>query len=262
MTALIYIGGYGRSGSTLLEALLTTYPDVLACGEIVSCLRSRKDRGCTCGLSRKQCRVWGPIYNRPQGPHDLTHTELTCALLERANGQYDYMIDSSKTAWGLFGAPFRLHSILGDRFHLVHIVRDPRGVCWSNARRTRKQRAVRIPLLHHVKTSVGWWAANLACEAFRLRYPQRYTQVRYDDLARSYQPVLDGLRSSLRIEPGPRPQSTAPDNRHQLFGNHNRHKGFSPAEIHEDVRWKTAMPRVQQIVVAALTWPLRLRYGY
>ncbi len=262
MTALIYIGGYGRSGSTLLEALLTTYPDVLACGEIVGCLRSPRDRGCTCGLSREQCRIWGPIYDQPQGPRHMNHTELTCALLERANGRYDYMIDSSKTAWGLFGAPFRLRGVLEDRFHLIHIVRDPRGVCWSNVRRTRRQRAVRLPLLHHLKTSIGWWAANLSCELFRLRYPERYTRVRYDDLARSYETVLSSLRASLGIEPAPRTKSAASDNRHQLFGNHNRLKGFSPAEIREDVRWKTTMPSLQKIVVAAATWPLRRRYGY
>lgn len=68
MTDLIYNGGYGRSGSTLLESLLTTRPHVPACGEVVSCLRNRIDRGCTCSKSRKDCEIWGPFHETLNAP--------------------------------------------------------------------------------------------------------------------------------------------------------------------------------------------------
>ncbi len=261
MTSLIYIGGYGRSGSTLLESLLTTRAGVLACGEVTGCLRKRIDRGCTCGQARTECEVWGPIYNRPGGPRGMTHDQLTLALLEGAAGDYGFLVDSSKTAWGSFGAPFTLQRTLGDRFHLVHLVRDPRGVCWSNAGGTRKRGVVALPVLQHLKTSLGWWAANLSCEIFRWLRPSRYTRVRYDDMARSHQSVLQRLLGTLSN--GDAASGTkGTNNRHQLYGNHNRYKSFRPAEISEDVRWKTAMPRAQQVLVKALTWPLRRRYGY
>ena len=38
MPRVIYIGGYGHSGSTLLESLLTASPDVIGCGEVVGAL--------------------------------------------------------------------------------------------------------------------------------------------------------------------------------------------------------------------------------
>jgi hypothetical protein len=38
MPQLVYIGGYGRSGSTLLETLMAASPDVIACGETVGVL--------------------------------------------------------------------------------------------------------------------------------------------------------------------------------------------------------------------------------
>jgi hypothetical protein len=45
---LIYIGGYGRSGSTLLEYLLAASPQVDACGEVASVLRDRgRKKTCT-----------------------------------------------------------------------------------------------------------------------------------------------------------------------------------------------------------------------
>lgn len=262
LTSLIYIGGYGRSGSTLLESLLTIRPDVLACGEVVSCLRTRIDRGCTCGKSRTECRIWGPVYSRPGGPRGMAHAELTLALLKSASGEYDFVVDSSKTAWGALSAPFKLRSALGTRFHLVHIVRDPHGVCWSNAGGTQKRGKAKFPLLKHAKTSLGWWVANLSCEIFGRRYPEQYTQVRYDDLARSYKPVLERLFAALPAQSPPTSNRAASDNRHQLYGNHNRYKEFSPDSVHEDVRWRTKMPVVQKVLVGALTWPLRLRYGY
>ena len=50
MSKLVYIGGYGHSGSTLLEYLLAASPEVIACGEVASVLREggRKAK-CTCG---------------------------------------------------------------------------------------------------------------------------------------------------------------------------------------------------------------------
>lgn len=260
MTDLIYIGGYGRSGSTLLESLFTTRPNVLACGEIVSSLRDRIDRGCTCGKSREDCAIWGPFHDTLNAPHGTTHAALTLALLDRAAGQFDLMVDSSKTAWGSLSAPFKLQRALGERFHLVHVVRDPRGVCWSNAGGTRKRGVIRFPLLRHLRTVFGWSAANLTCELFRLLHPAQYRRVSYEDFTRDHAQLLDALFAALPHARGSTGAATG--NRHQLYGNHNRFKGFASETVREDVRWKTQMPDGQQALVSVLTWPLRLRYGY
>ncbi len=263
MTSLIYIGGYGRSGTTLLESLLATRPDILACGEVVSCLRERLDRGCTCGKSRRDCDVWGSFYQTPKGPRGMSHAGLTLALLDRAAGRYAFMVDSSKTAWGSLSAPFTLRGRLGEQFHLVHVVRDPRAVCWSNAGGTRKRGGVvRFPSLRHLRTALGWWLANLSCEVFGLLYPERYQRVRYEDIARSPAESLAALSAALPPQGKATPGTEMHGNRHQLRGNQSRFEIIKPAEIREDARWKSAMPAGQQALVAALTWPLRLRYGY
>ena len=41
-----------------------------------------------------------------------------------------------------------------------------------------------------------------------------------------------------------------------------RFKTLSPADLKEDVAWKTAMPTAYRVLVGALTWPLRWRYDY
>ena len=263
MTKLIYIGGYGRSGSTLLESLLATRPDILACGEVVSCLRDRLDRGCTCGESRDECSVWAHFFQKPEGPLGSSHTALTLALLDRAASRYAYMVDSSKTAWGSLSAPFKLRRKLGNRFHLVHVVRDPRAVCWSSAGGTRKRGGVvRFPSLRHLRTALGWWSANLSCAFFGWLYPERYQRLRYEDIARSPAEALATLFAALPPQKEPTPGMESHGNRHQLRGNQRRYESIKVAEICEDKRWKAAMPTGQKTLVAALTWPLRLRYGY
>ena len=139
------------------------------------------------------------------------------------------------------------------------MVRDPHGVCWSNAGGTSNRGVVRFPLLRHLRTVVGWSAANLSCELFGLLYPTQYRRVRYEDLTSDHAQVLDALFGSLPHEQAGGDET---NNRHQLYGNHNRYTGFARETIHEDVRWKMQMSSGQQAVVSVLTWPLRLRYGY
>src|SRR5262245_14019467 len=132
MTKIIYIGGYGHSGSTMLEYLLAGSPAVLACGEIVTCIRqqARKRRTCTCGESVTNCRVWTFFYLSAD-TITWSHARLVKALLQRFGGQYGAIIDSSKTAWGSLGLPFQLERGYKSNFTLVHLVREPAAVCWS-----------------------------------------------------------------------------------------------------------------------------------
>lgn len=261
MTELIYIGGYGRSGSTLLESLLATRPDVLACGEVVCCLRRRVERRCTCGKPRQSCEVWRAFY-RTAGPlRGWTHVALTLALLDRAASRYAFMVDSSKTAWGSLTAPFKLRRKLGPSLQMLHVVRDPRGVCWSTVGGPWKRRAlVRSRFVRYVRTVLGWSIANLICEFFRWLYPLQYRRIRYEDMASSHRELLQSLFEKHPLDAdGGEPSG---DNRHQLYGNASRYRPFELAEIREDVRWKTEMPAAERALVSALTWPLRLRYGY
>lgn len=73
VTKLVYIGGYGHSGSTLLEYLMAASPEVIGCGEVVSVLRycGRKSK-CTCRTIR-DCPVWGPILTAPEILDDMSH---------------------------------------------------------------------------------------------------------------------------------------------------------------------------------------------
>jgi hypothetical protein len=110
---------------------------------------------------------------------------------------------------------------------------------------------------------VGWWAANLSCELFRVLYPNRYLRLRYEDLARSPKDVLECVLDKVSPQPGVEIRDVScGNNRHQLYGNRMRHMPPTFSRVEEDTRWKTAMPPLQRRLITCLSWPLRERYGY
>jgi len=264
MTQLVYIGGYGHSGSTLLEYLMTASADVIACGEVASSRREwRRTRECSCGRLAEECPVWGhsliQSFNRDHG----NHADLDLVLLEKIANRYAIMVDSSKTAWLDGAAPFRLRRKLGQDFLLLHIVRDPRAVCWSLIKRSERLGERSNKVLLCAWTAFGWWFANLACELFRWMYPHQYHRIRYEDLARSPGAVLGSLLQELLPEGEWRFDAIgARDNRHQLYGNRMRSQRLTLADIKEDDTWRASMPTHYRHLIAPLSGVLRSRYGY
>jgi hypothetical protein len=265
MAALIYIGGFGRSGSTLLEYFLTCDPKVVACGEVTRhARRVHTRRPCTCGRSAMDCPVWGPFQAQRKGVDPLDHRPLTLALLERVSSQYSAMVDSSKTAWGSTLIPFQLQKELGANFLLVHLVRDPRAVCWSTVRAMNEEEGSPhgSPLVRCLETAVGWITANLACEQFGRRHPERYLRLRYEDLIGTPRQAIKEILDRIPLQSGADLQCAGTgDNRHQLYGNAMRFRPVELSSLQEDTDWKSAMPKAYR-AIAAITWPLAAKYGY
>ena len=266
---LLYIGGYGHCGSTLLEVLLTASPTVIGCGEVVVALHVlAPERKCSCGRAAHDCPVWGSIASialeETHGRRDRwTHTKLTADLLNTAARDYVAMIDSSKTAWRHALAPFQLRRRLGSDFILIHMVRDPRGAAWSVMQRSLRMKKPRRQILLCAAAAGGWFVANLACEAFKWMHPSQYRRLRYEDFVVAPRDTVGRLLEL--VSPG---SSKAlghvgtVDNRHQLHGNRMRLQGIGFDDVRVDVTWKQAMATKHQTIVACLCGPLMRRYGY
>ncbi|HUU24982.1 MAG TPA: hypothetical protein VMW68_05395 [Methyloceanibacter sp.] len=176
MAQLVYIGGYGWSGSTLLEMLMTIDPDVVGCGETVGALRPWNiDRRCSCGRGPHECPVWGPLLAAMESRAGWRHEELDAGLRRIVSPGHSMMVDSSNTAWGEALSPFRLRRAFAEDFQLVHLVRDPRAVCWSITKDEIKRadrEGGRAKILRRCFVgATGWITANLACELFGWLYP-------------------------------------------------------------------------------------------
>ncbi|GAA5178405.1 sulfotransferase [Rugosimonospora acidiphila] len=170
MVRVIFIGGLGRSGTTLLERVLGELPGVCALGEVVHLWRRDlcDDERCGCGRRFSGCRFWSRVGERAFGgwqnidpvrvmalrdaversrhiprlagrrladPHGELVAEYATyyARLYRGAAQVSgagAVVDSSKHA----SLAYCLRWSDQIDLRVVHMVRDSRGVAYSWAR--------------------------------------------------------------------------------------------------------------------------------
>lgn len=84
---VLYLGGLGRSGSTLLERMLGELPGVTALGEVVHLWERalRDDERCGCGLAFSTCAFWGEVGLRAFGGWDQLDPLQVLALKHRVD---------------------------------------------------------------------------------------------------------------------------------------------------------------------------------
>jgi hypothetical protein len=265
LRGVLYIAGYGRSGSTLLGRILAANRHVIDLGEVVRTARylgSRKRR-CVCGEVVANCPVWGGISaalaTRRRHANAVTHVRILEAIAS-ATG-FPVLVDSSKTALRQAARPFFLARNLSMPLTMVHMVRDPRGVLWSVLReRARYGQASPkwLQLALAIKISAAWSMANITAELFGLWSRDRYVRVRYDEAMTEGVPaLLHGL-----IPPGPlqgRTFALRPENHHAVAGNPIRRA--HTVVIAGDEDWRAALQRGPAALTRALCLPLMLRYG-
>ena len=65
---LVYIAGYGRSGSTLLDVILGMHPEIECNGELSYLFNIADDyqERCDCGLELRECPKWKHVFRQLQ----------------------------------------------------------------------------------------------------------------------------------------------------------------------------------------------------
>lgn len=278
---ILYIGGSGRSGSTLLARILGELPGFINIGELALSLLDRDIQAfeipCGCGQPESECPFWRGIH--PGGhirdlgrPLQIFRLNQLSGRLERdpalqaalsrlladlyariaAAADAEWIVDSSKNpiAGGI------LSQLPDTRFALLHVIRDSRGVVSSW--RHGKQYLPRLPLFRMARE---WNQANRGIERlagqadsnWRWRWedflaaPEAYLKHLLRDLERP-QSSLDFIQGgAVRLHP-----------QHVLFGNPGKlERGEIPLV-------PPALPpaSVARALVTSLTWPMLWRYGY
>ncbi len=215
---VIYIGGWGRSGSSLLANILGSSPKAVSVGE----LRYLWDRGmvenklCGCGEAFDSCQYWSTVLNHASlsaNPEtgrryaervgsDATLSQLI-AMLTAGGRRYrrrrfeetaildslynsigavadaDIIIDASKTP------PYALNLLTNENVDLyfIHLIRDPRAVAysWSRKRASKEAADEMLPRYSGLKSGLYWAGFNLLGLLFRWRRRANYLAVRYED---------------------------------------------------------------------------------
>lgn len=300
MPELVYIAGYGRSGSTILDILLGNHPLIFGGGELTNCFTEwAGPNRCSCGEIYSDCQFWqqvlarsgnaslaqdfGPAYRltrqieaRSIRPSWVRHTSpaqaygaLWRALFEaigRTSGA-SMIVDSSKSTARCARRSQALAELCGLDVRLVHLVRDPRAIMWSVQRGSnRKLEAGQSGAGSGGSTRalLSWMVVNLSVHRAIERNPElNALQVRYEDLVAHPGPTLENLGRFLNVNM--KPVIDRVGSQDTLDPGHgvsgNRMRRRGTLRLVADREWERALPASSKRL-ARLSWPLARRYGY
>jgi hypothetical protein len=197
---VLFIGGYGRSGSTLLERLLGQLPGVFSAGEV----RFVWDRGlrdnqlCGCGAPFRDCPIWTDVGEAAFGGWGRIDADEVLRTERRVARHRFLPLLTVPSLWPPFGAALARHAevlrrlyagirtVTGARLvvdssvdpsygflvrrvpavdlRVAHLVRDSRAVAHSWTRRVARPEivgsVVYMPQRRPLDTAVRWTLYN------------------------------------------------------------------------------------------------------
>jgi UDP-N-acetylglucosamine transferase subunit ALG13 len=223
---VVFIGGQGRSGSTLIERALGELPGVVSVGETVHLWdRGLRDNElCGCGRPFRACEFWSRVGEVAFGGWDrldadravdlrfavdrnrylplLVRPQLSRAYERRHRAYIDRLqrlyraiaevsgattiIDSSKHA----SYALLLSRMTTIDLRLLHVVRDSRAVAhaWTKTIARPEAGGIPMPVYGPAKAAVLWDVQNAVIE--RLGRHHRYLRIRYEDFVRAPKDAL------------------------------------------------------------------------
>jgi len=294
---VLYIAGWGRSGSTILDNVLGQVEGFFSTGEI----RSVWDRGlienwpCSCGAAFRDCALWRRVFTEGFGGFDGVDARRMMSIRDRfdrpwnvffprrfASGELSeyraaltrlygaivsvtgarVIVDSSKTP-----AYCRiLQDCPGLEVGVVHLLRDPRAVAfsWQRKRLWGNTEGSYMSRFGPTRSSLIWDGRQIATEAVGRRAPERYVRLRYEDFVAAPQAVLARILAltgggAAPLFAGERKVALRPV--HGISGNPSRF-ARGAVEIKADDEWLTRMTRADRWIVTMMTVPLLMRYRY
>ena len=218
---VLFLAGWQRNGSTLLQRMLGQIDGVFPAGELWYIWEQGllENRLCGCGSRFRDCPFWIEVFERAfGGMPSIDANKMMQAVLSGSRTRYlprywtsggrgslasrldsdldairrlylavqtvsasDYLVDSSKSP----GYANLLSITPGVEIYVVHLIRDPRGVAYS-WQRSKPQidtgNQARMDKASPTKSSLLWNAWNLASENIHGCNPDRYLRLRYEDL--------------------------------------------------------------------------------
>lgn len=203
---VIFVGGAGHSGTTLLGLVLGAHPSVFYAGEANKSVHlgneGTKARKRTCKVCGESCRVWSGLEAR------MREVDLYEALSERTGRSV--IADSTKSiAW--IDAQSTMLRSAGARTDLVFLGRDGRAVVASGLRK-RPETSVQ-------EHASDWVAQIEATEALASRFPGTVTRVRYEALATDPDRTIASLAASLGLDVVPAMHEPWSSEQHPIGGN-------------------------------------------
>jgi sulfotransferase family protein len=233
---VVYIAGYGRSGSTWLARLLGQVPGASAAGELSrSADWIGSMRACACGTPIAECDFWSQVRRGlapggdsrfwramlespwvlyfgfwwiPEGERRRyrDHQRALFRGIAAADGAR-VVVDSSKTARRSAGRAEALQAVAGLDVRVVHLVRNPQGVRASIERGTNKElegRGAKRRWFRRARAFAGWTMANTFALRIARRKPEGAAfRLDFEILIADPLPALASLAGALGLALSP-----------------------------------------------------------
>lgn len=258
MTKILYIAGWGRSGTTLLDNVLGQVDGMVSTGELHNLWQRGviDGRDCGCGAPVLDCPFWNDVFERGFGgiegvdaraairAQDSIHTRHVREVVRayrtgRTMQDIDYAPHLKKLYDGIAAASrarvivdsskYPVDAIVaaglpGHEVFVVHMVRDPRAVAYSWSRRKDVRDKAKdggiLPRVGMLRSTVVWQVYNavIASVDRRVVGSSHYLRVNYEDFASRPAETLDRV-FALLDEPTPDPPLVK-DSRVELSATH------------------------------------------
>ena len=302
MAAVLYLGGLGRSGTTLVERLLGELPGVRALGEVVHLWQRdiADDERCGCGARFSACTFWKRVGERAFGGWDAVdvarvhalrdafertrhiprlagRTEAPAGVREYAGFYARVYAAAAEVAGARVIVDSSKHSALAHvllwaedvDLRVVHVVRDARGVAYSwtkTVSRPETDGTAEMTRYAPARSALLWNAHNAAFGLLARRgVPVR--RIRYE---RFLADPRAGLRELAAFAGLPITESDLAflgDSHADLSVGHSAAGNpmrftVGRVPLRRDDTWVRALPRGQRRLVEAVCAPMLHAYGY
>ena len=239
MITVIYITGYGRSGSTLLTILLANQPGIVGCGEVNKLWHQvwPNDEYCGCGLRASACSFWKKVRShcladpaagafeeclaRHQRYQGIRRWRQVRRALRGPDSDFDayasqvgalyraisgtagdsIIVDSSKCpTWGLM-----LQNVPGIDVRYIHLTRDVRSVFaslltpYETDSARGYQKAWTPPSA--IRTALAWSMHNRVAEKTS-RGSHYHQRLAYEDLVEDPERAVQDMATHLDLDLG------------------------------------------------------------
>lgn len=296
----IYITGRGRSGSTVIDAMLGNSKSIESVGELVSGM-ARDNAMCSCGERMNECNYWTAVRreyesrtaqnwgtfkkdtlksghvkeflgtltgNSTFNKELVKETELFTQSLLKVAGK-DAILDSSKNPnRALWLAKFY------DDSKIIHLVKHPDGVAASKYKfigrgkgykfLRRTYRNPKLAPLYMTVEAISWLIGNSMIGLIKLIKPKKVMLVKYEDFGARPEVIFQKLSKFLEIDLSDVRDAVINGHPltfgHTIGGNGVRNEDSFVFNIKKGK--KRPMPTFYKVLIRIFCWPLMWRYGY
>jgi hypothetical protein len=297
---VLYIAGFERSGSTIVNRVLGQIDGFVAWGEIRDIWEHGivKNKSCTCGVSFADCSAWQQIFQEAFDGTDKIETSKMSKLQNQARlmvllhyfklikdrffkqkvSQYltnleklyrgiqkttgsKVIVDSTKASW--YGYVLSLLSSID--LYVIHVVRNPQGVCYSLEQHKSKGEPT-SQWYNPLHASLSWNLKNYAVEMLLNSSEKRYLRINYEDFISHPQMAVKQVLKLLDEEVAELPFVSQSEVKmstdHIITGSPSSRSKTGVVQLRVDEQWKQKMLFQDKLLISCLTFPLLYSYKY